>query len=75
MSSATTTETGYVSAPVLADVLPTPKQRGRVMTFVRRHPTIVVGGVLLAIMIMIAILAPWLGHGRSHGVGTGEAHA
>src|ERR1700734_4362063 len=31
------------------------------MTFVHRHPTIVFGGPLLLIMIMIAILAPYLG--------------
>src|SRR4051794_3505897 len=61
MSSATTTPTGYVEAPVLADVLPPVKQRGKVLTFVRRHPTIVAGGALLSIMICIAILAPWLG--------------
>jgi len=61
MSSATTTPPGYVAAPALADVLPPVKQRGKAMTFVRRHPTIVVGGALLLIMILIAILAPWLG--------------
>ena len=47
MSSATTTQSGYVAAPALADVLPPPKQRGRVMTFVYRNPTIVIGGTLL----------------------------
>ena len=41
MSSATTTQSGYAAAPVLADVLPPAKQRGRVMTFVHRNPTIV----------------------------------
>ena len=59
MSTATTT--GYTAAPVLGDVLPPAKQRGRAMTFVHRHPTIVFGGTLLLIMIMIAILAPYLG--------------
>ncbi len=59
MSTATTT--GYAAAPVLGDVLPPAKQRGRAMTFVHRHPTIVFGGTLLLIMIMIAILAPYLG--------------
>jgi len=61
MSSATTTRTDYATAPALADVLPPAKQRGRAMTFARRHPTIVVGGSLLLIMILIAILAPYLG--------------
>jgi peptide/nickel transport system permease protein len=59
MSSATT-RSGYAAAPVLADVLPPVRQRGKVMTFVRRNPTIVAGGVLLLIMIFIAILAPYL---------------
>src|SRR5271165_1038132 len=61
MSSATTTRTDYATAPALSDVLPPAKQRGWAMTFVRRHPTIVVGGSLLLVMILIAILAPYLG--------------
>jgi peptide/nickel transport system permease protein len=61
MSTATTTQSGYAAAVPLADVLPPVKQRGRAMTFVRRHPTIVLGGVLLMIMLLIAIFAPYLG--------------
>jgi peptide/nickel transport system permease protein len=61
MSTATTTQTGYTAAPVLSEVLPTPKQRGRAMTFVHRHPTIVVGGSLLLLMVLMAIFAPLLG--------------
>jgi peptide/nickel transport system permease protein len=61
MSSASTTRTGFAAAPALADVLPPPKRRGKAMTFVRRNPTIVAGGALLLIMILIAILAPYLG--------------
>jgi peptide/nickel transport system permease protein len=61
MSSATTTQSGYTAATPLADVLPPVKQRGRAMTFVRRHPTIVIGGALLLIMVLIAIFAPFLG--------------
>ena len=68
MSSATTSQTGYAAtpagyaaAPALADVLPPPRQRGRVMTFVYRNPTIVIGGSLLFLMILMAILAPYLG--------------
>jgi peptide/nickel transport system permease protein len=57
----TATTTGYAAAPVLGDVLPPAKQRGKAMTFVHRHPTIVFGGTLLLIMILIAILAPYLG--------------
>jgi peptide/nickel transport system permease protein len=60
MSTATTTQSGYVTAPVLADVLPPPKQRGRVMAFVYRNPTIVIGGTLLSLMVLMAIFAPLL---------------
>jgi peptide/nickel transport system permease protein len=42
----------------LAIALP---RRGRIMTYVRRHPMIVAGGALLLIMAIIAIAAPWLG--------------
>ncbi len=48
------------SAP-LPEVLPPIRRRGRVRTFIRRHPTIAVGGFLLGIMLFIAIFAPWLG--------------
>ena len=61
MSSATGTHLGYAAAPSLADVLPPIRERGRVATFVRRNPTIVLGGSLLFIMVLIAILAPYLG--------------
>src|SRR5271157_657088 len=61
MSTATTTQSEYTAAPALADVLPPMKQRGRVATFTYRNPTIVFGGALLLIMILMAILAPWLG--------------
>jgi len=53
MSTATTTPPGYATAPELADVLPSPKQRGRVGTFIYRNPTIVVGGSLLMVMVLI----------------------
>jgi peptide/nickel transport system permease protein len=59
--STTYTTPGYTAAPVLADVLPPIRQRGKVMTFIRRHPTIVVGGILLGAMVFIAIFAPYLG--------------
>ena len=43
-------------------VLPiVPARRGRVATYVRRHPTIVIGGGILSLMIAIAIFAPFLG--------------
>ncbi len=51
----------YAAAPALADVLPPVKERGRFGTLFRRHPTVVVGGALLAVMVFIAIFAPYLG--------------
>ncbi len=60
MSIATSTDHRYAAAPALPDVLPPVKLRGRVGTFVHRHPTIVLGGALVAVMIGIAIFAPWL---------------
>ena len=49
------------AAPPLPDVLAPVVRRGRVRGFIRRHPTAALGGVLLAIMLAIAIFAPWLG--------------
>lgn len=52
---------GFAAAPALGDVLPPAKRRGKVMGFIVRNPTIVIGGTLLGIMIFIAIFAPYLG--------------
>ena len=49
------------AAPVLPDVLPPVRERGRFGTFFRRYPTVVIGGVLIGIMLLIAIFAPYLG--------------
>ena len=48
------------AAPALPDVLPEPKKRGKVMGFIYRHPTIVLGGTVVTLMILIAIFAPLL---------------
>src|ERR1700680_1055726 len=37
-----------------------PARPRRVVRYVRRHPTIIIGGVLLAIMLAMAVFAPWL---------------
>ncbi len=52
---------GVAAAPDLPDVLPPRRERGRIMRFTVRHPTIVAGGLLLGIMVFIAVFAPWLG--------------
>jgi peptide/nickel transport system permease protein len=59
--STTTAPEHYAAAPALPDVLPPVKRRGKVGTFVHRHPTIVLGGVLVGIMVFIAVFAPFLG--------------
>jgi len=38
-----------------------PARRGAVRTYIRRHPTIAVGGALLGLMLAMAVFAPWLG--------------
>ena len=58
--SAFTADTAH-AAPALPDILPEPKKRGRVWGFIYRHPTIVLGGSVLALMVLIAIFAPFLG--------------
>ena len=50
-----------VAAPALPDVLPPARARGRVGTFVHRHPTIAIGGVLLGVIVLMAVFAPLLG--------------
>jgi peptide/nickel transport system permease protein len=56
----TTTAQRFVAAPVLADVLPPRKERGRISMFIYRHPTIAIGGVLLALILAMAVFAPYL---------------
>jgi peptide/nickel transport system permease protein len=41
-------------------VAPPPAKRGAIATYTRRHPTIVVGGALFALMVAMAIFAPYL---------------
>jgi peptide/nickel transport system permease protein len=38
-----------------------PRKRGAVATYIRRHPTVVIGGALLALMAAISVFAPFLG--------------
>ena len=44
------------TAAPLPDILPPRVRRGRVGGFVRRHPTIVAGGALIALMVVIAVV-------------------
>ena len=45
----------------LPDVLPPVRPRGRVLTIVRRYPTMVIGGLILLAILIIAVFAPYLG--------------
>jgi peptide/nickel transport system permease protein len=47
-------------AELALPAVPSGRRRG-VGAFLRRHPTIVVGGGLLGLMAVMAVLAPWLG--------------
>jgi peptide/nickel transport system permease protein len=49
------------AAAELPDVLAPAKRRGPVIGFCLRHPTIAIGGALIAVMIAIATFAPYLG--------------
>jgi peptide/nickel transport system permease protein len=60
LSAFTADRAGHAVAPTLPDVLPEPKKRGRVGGFIYRHPTIVIGGAVVGLMIFIAIFAPFL---------------
>jgi len=47
-------------AAPLPDILPPVRPRGRVAHFARQHPTVAAGGLLLALMVLVAVLAPVL---------------
>jgi peptide/nickel transport system permease protein len=49
------------AAPALPDLWPPVKIRRGVIGFLRRNPTIAIGGALLIVMLAIAIFAPYLG--------------
>jgi peptide/nickel transport system permease protein len=48
------------AAPSLPDLWPPVKIRRGVIGFLRRHPTVAIGGALLLIIILMAVLAPYL---------------
>jgi peptide/nickel transport system permease protein len=52
---------GLAVAPRLPDLLAAERPRRGVVGFLRRHPTIALGGTLLLVMVLMAVLAPYLG--------------
>jgi peptide/nickel transport system permease protein len=53
--------TGVAVAPDMPDLLSAVKLRRGIVGFLRRHPTVAVGGALLILMLLMAVLAPYLG--------------
>jgi peptide/nickel transport system permease protein len=52
---------GLVIAPQLPDLLLPVKVRRGIFGFLRNHPTVTIGGVLLLCLVLIGIFAPYLG--------------
>lgn len=52
-------EPHVVAAPVLPDLLPAIRKRGRIATLVRQYPAAAIGAVLLLIMLFLAVVAPF----------------
>jgi peptide/nickel transport system permease protein len=52
---------GFAVAPDLPDLFRVGKPRRGVIGFLRRHPTVAIGGALVLLMLLIAVLAPYLG--------------
>lgn len=48
------------TALALPELFPAEIKRGPIATFVRRHPAIVIGGGILILFVIIALLADWL---------------
>jgi peptide/nickel transport system permease protein len=58
MSGAQTTETPLATVPSLAQIAPLSQRRFDTLKRLRRHPSAMVGGVLLAIILALTLLAP-----------------
>jgi len=48
-------------APPAADLSAAPTMRSWIAGTLRRHPTAIAGGIVLLLMVLIAVFAPWLG--------------
>ena len=53
-------DTAIAAAPAQVEVFAPEKPRGRIRTFIRRHPSIALGGSLLFLMVLAAVFAPLL---------------
>lgn len=53
-------DTAIAAAPAQVEVFAPETPRGRIRTFIRRHPSIALGGSLLFLMVLAAVFAPLL---------------
>jgi peptide/nickel transport system permease protein len=53
-------DTAVAAAPAQVEIFAPEKRRGWIRTFIRRHPAIAFGGFLVAVMVLLAIFAPFL---------------
>ncbi|SUE44045.1 ABC transporter permease [Roseomonas gilardii] len=60
MSTSVLEPRSTAAAPQMPDVMPVAKVRKGAIGFIRRHPTIALGGFLLALLVFVAIFAPYL---------------
>ena len=58
--SAVTIPPGTAVAPAMPDILPDVKPRRGFLGFLRRNPTMALGGSLLLLMVFVAVFAPFL---------------
>jgi peptide/nickel transport system permease protein len=58
--STTTLPPGVNAAVPMQDIMPPVRARGGALGFLRRNPTIAIGGFLVLLMISVAIFAPFL---------------
>jgi peptide/nickel transport system permease protein len=53
-------DTAVAAAPAQVEIFAPERRRGRIRTFIRRHPAIAIGGALLFLMVLAAVFAPLL---------------
>jgi peptide/nickel transport system permease protein len=56
------------AAAPLPDILPPVKERRGLSGFIYRHPTMAIGGIMLLILVLIAVLAPLLASGDPNAI-------
>lgn len=57
----TSVPAGIAVAPDMPDLMSAVKPRRGIVGFLRRHPTVAVGGAILILLLLMAVLAPYLG--------------